>query len=91
MNPTKLLNLDHLHHFASPSGVMLFVYSLVLTAGLENIKSESMDVVDFGFVAKFGHCNQELVSLMLSGHAWVSVLVWSFHRVLLTFLTGTTS
>lgn len=52
----------------SPLGVLLFVLSVLLTRGVDNVKSD-MDDPSAALVARFGHCSQELVNLMLTGEA----------------------
>ncbi|CAE7037994.1 MINDY3 [Symbiodinium sp. KB8] len=49
-------------------GVMCLVYSALLTRGVATVKAE-MDEADTALVARFGHCNQEVVSLFLTGSA----------------------
>lgn len=52
--------------------ILGFVFSLMLTRGLENIKND-MFLDDEPLVARFGHCSQEIVNLMLLGEATPNV------------------
>lgn len=53
--------------WGSKSGVVLFVYSLLLTRTLAQTKQD-MDDSSATLTATFGHCTQELMNLVLSGH-----------------------
>jgi hypothetical protein len=53
---------------AAPGGVLLFVYSLLLTRSLERVAAD-VDEPDRPLVQRFGHCGQELVNLCLCGRA----------------------
>lgn len=59
---------SRLDELSKPHGVMCLVLSLLLSRGVEKIISE-MDEADKPMVARFGHCEQEVVSLMLTGAA----------------------
>lgn len=56
----------------SPCPVLSFVYSLVLTRGIEVLKRD-MDDASAPLVGVFGHCAQELVNLCLTGRAVTNV------------------
>lgn len=64
---------ENMTAFASPIGVLLFVYSLLLTRGLESIH-EDMDDETVNLTGQFGHCSQELLNLLLTGHATSNVI-----------------
>lgn len=54
--------------YKSMSGCFLIILSLVLTRGIEEVASD-MDDRGNGLIGNFGHCNQELVNLLLTGQA----------------------
>jgi hypothetical protein len=56
----------------SSTGVLNYVYSLLLTRGLRQVKDD-MDDCELNLVARFGHCSQELVNLVLCGAAVTNV------------------
>lgn len=60
--------IDHFSLYKSMSGCILLTLSLVLTRGIEAVASD-MDDSGNGLIGNFGHCNQELVNLLLSGRA----------------------
>jgi len=57
-----------LPQFTAPSGVVIFLMSLLLTRGLETIR-EDMDDNTATLIGQFGHCSQELMNLCLCGKA----------------------
>ena len=57
-----------LEAFQSMSGVMLFVYSLLLSRGIDRCV-EDMDDPGARFTAEYGHGTQELLNLLLLGYA----------------------
>ena len=61
-----------IEHFYTKEGVMLMVYSLFLSKGVENILSE-MDDQENTLTGQFGHCTQELLNLLLIGKAYSNV------------------
>jgi len=63
-------NLDTFYEvvYSSPLGVLLFVYSLILTRKIDRLKSD-MDDFTQPLVQRFGHCSQELVNLVICGQA----------------------
>lgn len=64
--------LSNLTYFQASNGCILFLYSLILTCGVENIRN-SMDVVSDTLIGRHGYCTQELVNLMLTGKATSNV------------------
>eukprot|EP00051_Salpingoeca_urceolata_P003952 m.61708 g.61708 ORF g.61708 m.61708 type:complete len:639 (+) comp13251_c0_seq1:132-2048(+) len=50
-------------------GVLLFVYSLVLTRGINTVLADMDDPENTRLTAMFGHCTQEMVNLLLLGRA----------------------
>lgn len=63
---------QHVACLRSNIGVLLFVYSVLLSRGVDQIKSD-MDDPDNCLVGRFGHCSQDLVNLMLIGRAVTNV------------------
>ena len=63
---------NHRSSFHSPAGVLHFVYSVLLTRGLDVVRAD-MDDASLPLVGRFGHCGQELVNLMLIGRAVTNV------------------
>ncbi|XP_058954761.2 ubiquitin carboxyl-terminal hydrolase MINDY-3 [Pocillopora verrucosa] len=61
-------------------GVLLFLYSVLLTKGLESIKSEMEDVGEPLVDESFGHGSQTLINLMLTGYSVSNV--WDSSRTL---------
>jgi len=53
-------------------GVLVFVFSVILSRGLEQVEQD-MDDPQMGLVGRFGHCSQDLVNLMLAGKAVTNV------------------
>lgn len=53
-------------------GVLLFMYSAILTRGIENVRSD-MDVPETALLAPHKYCSQELVNLLLVGKAYANV------------------
>ncbi len=56
----------------SKSGVLLFVYSVLMTRGVGTVTAD-MDDQSLALVARFGHCSQELVNLIITGQATSNV------------------
>ncbi|XP_045081923.1 ubiquitin carboxyl-terminal hydrolase MINDY-3 [Coregonus clupeaformis] len=50
-------------------GVLLFLYSVILTKGIENIKNEIEDTTEPLIDPVYGHGSQNLVNLLVTGHA----------------------
>ncbi|KAI6074518.1 Ubiquitin carboxyl-terminal hydrolase FAM188A isoform X2 [Aix galericulata] len=50
-------------------GVLLFLYSVILTKGIENIKNEIEDATEPLIDPVYGHGSQSLINLLLTGHA----------------------
>jgi hypothetical protein len=69
---------DYIRHFKAiftnkdGNGVPLLVYSVILTKGIEVIKSE-MDIEGSKLTTEHGYAGQELVNLMLTGKAHTNV------------------
>ncbi|KAL9967773.1 hypothetical protein ACROYT_G026065 [Oculina patagonica] len=61
-------------------GVLLFLYSILLTKGLETIKLEMEDVGEPLVDGNFGHGSQTLINLMLTGYSVSNV--WDSSRTL---------
>lgn len=53
-------------------GVLLFMYSAILTRGIDNVRSD-MDVPETALLAPHKYCSQELVNLLLVGKAYSNV------------------
>jgi len=53
-------------------GVLLLVYSAILTRGVENVRAD-MDAPDTALLAPHKYCSQELVNLLLVGRAFSNV------------------
>ncbi|SBT37567.1 conserved Plasmodium protein, unknown function [Plasmodium ovale wallikeri] len=64
--------LEHFIIFSSSTGVMSFLYSVILTRGINNIKND-MDDINHPLIGIYGHCSQELVNLLLTGRACSNV------------------
>jgi len=52
----------------SDFGVLTLVYSLALTRGVARCRAE-MDDTAGALTGQFGHCNQELMNLLISGES----------------------
>ncbi|KAJ8411666.1 hypothetical protein AAFF_G00164740 [Aldrovandia affinis] len=50
-------------------GVLLFLYSVILTKGIENIKNEIEDTAEPLIDPVYGHGSQSLINLLMTGHA----------------------
>jgi len=56
--------------FMKSGGVMLFMYSLMATRTIQQIKDDMDDIgAGSGLTGQFGHCTQELMNLLISGVA----------------------
>ncbi|KAM9308656.1 ubiquitin carboxyl-terminal hydrolase MINDY-3 [Gastrophryne carolinensis] len=53
----------------SKFGVLLFLYSVILTKGIENVKNEIEDAEEPLIDPVYGHGSQSLINLLLTGHA----------------------
>jgi len=62
-----------LPHLKSPTGCVLFLMSLILSRGIEQCKRD-MDDPHNSLIGHFGHCNQDLINLLLSGRATSNVM-----------------
>ncbi|XP_062841472.1 ubiquitin carboxyl-terminal hydrolase MINDY-3 [Trichomycterus rosablanca] len=50
-------------------GVLLFLYSVILTKGIENIKNEIEDTSEPFIDPVYGHGSQSLINMLVTGHA----------------------
>lgn len=57
------------HYFSEDGGVLIFMYSIILTKGIETIKAEMQDPTEPLIDGTFGHGSQSLINLMLTGRA----------------------
>ncbi|GAW81725.1 hypothetical protein, conserved [Plasmodium gonderi] len=64
--------LEHFIIFSSSTGAISFLYSVILTRGIDNIKND-MDDINHPLIGIYGHCSQELVNLLLTGRACSNV------------------
>nr|XP_058915184.1 ubiquitin carboxyl-terminal hydrolase MINDY-3 isoform X2 [Kogia breviceps] len=61
--------LDQYSVWGNKFGVLLFLYSVLLTKGIENIKNEIEDSSEPLIDPVYGHGSQSLINLLLTGHA----------------------
>uniref|UniRef100_A0A671G3I4 Ubiquitin carboxyl-terminal hydrolase MINDY n=1 Tax=Rhinolophus ferrumequinum TaxID=59479 RepID=A0A671G3I4_RHIFE len=61
--------LDQYPMWGNKFGVLLFLYSVLLTKGIENIKNEIEDSTEPLIDPVYGHGSQSLINLLLTGHA----------------------
>ncbi|XP_040307260.1 ubiquitin carboxyl-terminal hydrolase MINDY-3 isoform X2 [Herpailurus yagouaroundi] len=61
--------LDQYSVWGNKFGVLLFLYSVLLTKGIENIKNEIEDSNEPLIDPVYGHGSQSLINLLLTGHA----------------------
>lgn len=59
--------LDHFHILENQYGVLVFLYTVLLTKGMQNILSELCDTSEPLIHAVYGHASQPLINLMLTG------------------------
>ncbi|KAK7886387.1 hypothetical protein WMY93_026008 [Mugilogobius chulae] len=57
------------HTWRGCCGVLLFLYSVIFTKGIENIRNEIQDTLEPLIDPVHGHGSQSLVNLLVSGHA----------------------
>ncbi|XP_008321570.1 ubiquitin carboxyl-terminal hydrolase MINDY-3 isoform X1 [Cynoglossus semilaevis] len=57
------------HTWGGCCGVLLFLYSVILTKGIENIRNEIQDTMEPLIDPVHGHGSQSLVNLLVTGHA----------------------
>ncbi|KAK0145454.1 Ubiquitin carboxyl-terminal hydrolase MINDY-3 [Merluccius polli] len=57
------------HTWRGCCGVLLFLYSVILTKGIENIRNEIQDTMEPLIDPVHGHGSQSLVNLCVTGHA----------------------
>jgi hypothetical protein len=60
--------MENIRYFESDIGVLLFVVSVMLTRGIEQVQADRDDTSQ-PLVQKFGHSSQDLVNLCLCGKA----------------------
>ncbi|KEG02584.1 conserved protein, unknown function [Plasmodium vinckei vinckei] len=75
--------LEHFIIFSSSTGAISFLYSVILTRGINNIKDD-MDDINHPLIGIYGHCSQELVNLLLTGRACSNV--FDNNSIINTFL-----
>ncbi|XP_077453825.1 ubiquitin carboxyl-terminal hydrolase MINDY-3 isoform X1 [Stigmatopora argus] len=68
---TEVLSL--FHTWEGCCGVLLFLYSVILTKGIENIRNEIQDTMEPLIDPVHGHGCQSLVNLLVTGHAVANV------------------
>ncbi|XP_051922062.1 ubiquitin carboxyl-terminal hydrolase MINDY-3 isoform X1 [Hippocampus zosterae] len=61
--------LSLFHTWRGCCGVLLFLYSVILTKGIENIRNEIQDTMEPLIDPVHGHGSQSLVNLLITGHA----------------------
>ena len=66
-NECKRYIRDNMNAYHSRSGVCLFVFSLLLTRGVDTVKGDMDEPMPV--TARHGHCTQELLNLALTGRA----------------------
>ena len=49
------------------TGGIIFVYSIVVTRGVSNCKLDMDDQATYHLTGQFGHCNKELINILLCG------------------------
>lgn len=59
--------LDHFHMLENQYGVLVFLYTVLLTKGMQNILGELCDTSEPLIHAVYGHASQPLINLMLTG------------------------
>ncbi|EDO42424.1 predicted protein, partial [Nematostella vectensis] len=71
---TRSLITRNTHIFESHFGVLLFLYSIILTRGIDTIKQEMEDSNEPLVDPHFGHGSQTLINLLITGygvsHIW---------------------
>ncbi|KAM9783062.1 ubiquitin carboxyl-terminal hydrolase MINDY-3 [Neosynchiropus ocellatus] len=70
--------LSLFHTWRGSCGVLLFLYSVILTKGIENIRNEIQDTMEPLIDPVHGHGSQSLVNLLVTGHAVSNV--WDGER-----------
>lgn len=64
---------DHYELLSERFGVLLFLYSVMLTKGVENVKAELNDITEPLIHNTYGYGSQGLINLMLTGSACAHV------------------
>jgi len=59
---------DRMFQDPNSQGVILLVYSIILTRQIANIRSD-MDLVNCTLINEHGYASQEIINLMLTGQA----------------------
>lgn len=71
--------IRNIHQFEGTFGVLLFLYSILLSKGIENVKSEMDETLASPLIDPVhGHGGQSLVNLMLTGYAVSHI--WDMER-----------
>jgi ubiquitin carboxyl-terminal hydrolase MINDY-3/4 len=65
--------LERLELFSSSVGCIVFLFSLMLSRGLERL-AQDMDIDSNTLIGPYGHCAQELLNLLLTGAASSNIL-----------------
>lgn len=65
---SEFLDKNILAVFTKQDGLVLFLYSAILTHGIQNIRN-SMDDLNGTLIGCHGYCTQEMVNLLLTGCA----------------------
>ncbi|XP_060228710.1 ubiquitin carboxyl-terminal hydrolase MINDY-3 isoform X2 [Meriones unguiculatus] len=69
LSELKAAVLDQYSMWGNKYGVLLFLYSVLLTKGIENIKNSIEDANEPLIDPVYGHGSQSLINLLLTGHA----------------------
>ncbi|KAL1501571.1 hypothetical protein ABEB36_006871 [Hypothenemus hampei] len=70
--------LSHLTSLQGRFGVLLFLYSVILSRGLQRVKSECGDSQEALIDETYGYGSQSLINLMITGRA--TTYVWDHHQ-----------
>lgn len=68
----RALVARHLGQFQAPGGILLFLYSVVLTRTVEQVKADGLGATSL-LCPGNGHCRHELVNLLIIGKATASI------------------
>lgn len=60
--------------YKTKQGCMLFLLSVLFTRGLETIKDDMDAMSGNTLIGQYGHCNQDLINLLLTGEATSNVI-----------------
>merc|ERR1712002_50336 len=72
---------NNISSFKKDYGVLLYLYSVILSKGIERIRDEIEDVNDPLIDGIYGHASQSLINLMLTGKAVSHV--WDHEKVIM--------